>query len=776
MSDRVKGGPHLEIGHVLFIDIVGYSQLLISEQRERVETLNRLVRNTPQFRASETAGELKRLPTGDGMALVFSDSVEAPVECAVELSRELKEHPEVHVRMGVHSGPVGDITDVNDRSNVAGAGINLAQRVMNRGDAGHILLSRHVADDLEQYPQWRPQLHDLGECEVKHGRKIGLFNLYNGEVGNPAPPSGFRPAEESFWKPHFVFPLVALCLLIAGFGSYFIWHRTVPKPPGKSVAVLPFENLSDDKENGYFAGGIQTDILTNLAKIGDLKVISRSSVMRYAGSPQNVRNIGQALGVGAVVEGTVRRSANQVRISVQLIDAATDQHIWAEEYDRELTDPFAIQSELALKIASALRTKLSPVEEARLKQRPTESVEAYLNYLRARDGEQTSDLTTVISLYKKAIQLDPTFALAFARLSIIENVIYQSTGIPSYLEEASSAAREALRLQPLLPEAHLAMGFNYYRGSRDYDNALRELAIAQAGLPNESEIFLVIGSIKGRQGEWAESTTNLEQAAALNPQDGLLWANLGSNYRAMRNFAEAARCFERGIAADRDQFINHWLLAWLSIDQNGDLSQMEKLLAGRAENPDGLGRITLAGFQLKMMQRKFGEALQLITGNKLEMFSDWEAPTPIPRSLLIGRVYFALNNTVNARASFDRARQALEQAVRENPGDASRHALLGEAYAGLGRKEEGISEGKQATELLPETRDAFDGPQITIALARIYSQTGESDQALILLEHALAIPAGVTKFELQLDPAWDSLRSNPRFQQLLALPVSQKQG
>jgi TolB-like protein/Tfp pilus assembly protein PilF len=775
MSDEAKGDLHLEIGHVLFIDIVGYSQLLISEQRERVETLNRLVRNTPQFRASESAGELMRLPAGDGMALVFSNSVEAPVECAIELSRELKKYPEVRVRMGVHSGPVSGITDVNDRSNVAGAGINVAQRVMDRGDAGHILLSRHVADDLEQYSRWRPQLHDLGECEIKHGRKLGIVNFYSSEVGNSTVPSRFKRGEEtrSFWKPRFVVPFVALCLL-AGFGGYY-WHRQASKAPGKSIAVLPFENLSDDKENGYFAGGIQDDILTNLAKIGDLKVISRSSVMKYAGSPQDVRSIGQALGVAAVLEGSVRRSANQVRINVQLINAATDEHIWAEEYDRELTDPFAIQSELALKIASALHTKLSAAEEARLKQRPTQSGEAYLNYLQARDGEQTSDLNTVITLYKKAIQLDPTFALAFARLSYIENVLYQSTGIPRYLEEAGSAAREALRLQPSLPEAHLALGFNYYRGTRDYDNALRELALAQAGLPNESEIFLVIGSIKRRQGKWAESTASLEKAAALSPREGLLWANLGSNYRAMRNFAEATRCFERGIAAEPDEFVNRWLLAWLPIDQNGDLTQMEKLLAGRAANSDPLGRITLALFQLKMMQRKFGEALQRISDNKLEQLSAWEAPTPVPRSLLFGRVYIALNDGANARASFDQARQVLEQAVRENPSDASRHALLGEAYAGLGRKEEAVRQGKQATELLPETRDAFDGPQMTIALARIYSQTGEADRAINLLARSLITPAGITKFELQLDPAWDSLRSNPRFQQLLASPAAQKQ-
>lgn len=776
MPEKVKSDLHLEIGHVLFIDIVGYSQLFIGEQREQVEILNRLVRNTPRFRVSEAAGHLTRLPSGDGMALVFSDNAEAPVECAIELSQELRNYPEVHVRMGVHSGPVSGLMDVNDRSNIAGAGINVAQRVMDRGDAGHILISRHVADDLENFPRWRSQLHDLGECKIKHGRKVGIVNLYSSEVGNPAQPSKLKPVEEArrFWKLKFVIPVVAVFLALAALGAYFIWHRSPAKAPGKSIAILPFENLSDDKENDYFAGGIQNDILTNLAKIGDLKVISRGSVMRYAGSPQNVRTIGQALGVAAVLEGSVRRSGNQVRISAQLINAATDEHIWAEEYDRAMTDPFAIQSELALKIASALLTKLSPAEEARLKQRPTESGEAYLNYLQARDGEQTADLKTVISLYKKAIELDPAFALAFARLSVIENVLYHATKSSKYLDEAGSAAREALRLQPSLPEAHLALGFNYYRGSRDYDNALRELAIAQAGLPNESEIFLVIGSIKRRQGQWAESTANLEKAATLNPQEGLRWANLGSNYRAMRDFAAAARCFERGIAAEPDQFVNHWLLAWLPIDQHGDLSPMEKLLAGRLENPDDLGRVTLAGFQLKMMQRKFSEALQLIIDSKLEQFSDWEAPTPLPRSLLLGRAYNSLSDNANARASFEEARHVLEQAVQENPADASRHVLLGEAYCGLGRKDEAVREGERAVELLPETKDAFDGPQITIALARIHTQTGEAEQALSLLEHSLVTPAGITKYELQLDPVWDSLRSNPRFQQMLASTAAQK--
>src|SRR5438105_5026250 len=350
------GDARLEIGHVLFIDIVGYSKLLVKQQSELLGELNEIVSGTNEFRQAESAGKLIRLPTGDGMALVFRTNGEAPVECAMEIARALKTHPAIQLRMGIHSGPVNEVVDVNQRANIAGAGINMAQRVMDCGDAGHILLSKHVAEDLEQDDRWRPFLHDLGTCEVKHGVRVGVINLYSDEVGNPQLPKKFLALKKHRSHVHWVEVAIGLVVLVAIAAAFlFVLRRQMRSALAvteKSVAVLPFENLSSDKENAYFADGVQDEILTNLARIADLKVISRTSVMQYkTGLQRNLREIGQQLGVAHLLEGSVQRAANRVRVNAQLIDARTDAHPWAQTYDRDLADVFAIQSEIAKAIA-----------------------------------------------------------------------------------------------------------------------------------------------------------------------------------------------------------------------------------------------------------------------------------------------------------------------------------------------------------------------------------------------------------------------------------------
>ena len=413
MPIEIKKEIQLEIAHVLFIDIVGYSKLLIDEQRDYSHTLNEVVRETDSFRAADAAGKLTRLPTGDGMALVFATTPDAPVSCALQISKALRSHPELRVRMGIHSGPVSGITDVNDRSNVAGAGINLAQRVMDCGDAGHILLSKHVADDLEQYRQWRSHLHDLGDCEVKHDVRVHVVNLYTDELGNRELPEKFQLAKATLTAPPTSAPvakpaprsrgLIAALIIAVGLaavaGLYIFSHRPTPiAPPSasaptpaavvipeKSIAVLPFENLSDDQDNAFFTDGVQDEILTDLAKIADLKVISRTSVMQYkSGVARNLRKIGEELGVAHVVEGSVQRAANKIRVNAQLIDARTDAHLWAQTYDRDLADVFAIQSEIAKAIADQLQAKLSPNEKKAIEQPPTTDLAAFDLYSRAK--------------------------------------------------------------------------------------------------------------------------------------------------------------------------------------------------------------------------------------------------------------------------------------------------------------------------------------------------------------------------------------------------------
>src|SRR5229473_3599822 len=448
---------HLEIAHVLFMDVVGYSKLLVNEQREIMQQLNQLVRKTAQFQTSEANGKLISIPSGDGMALVFFQSLEEPVQCALEISRLLRNYPRLRLRMGVHSGPVDQIKDVNDRLNVAGAGINFAQRVMDCGDAGHILLSKRVADDLAQDSLWQPLLHEVGEIEVKHGVKLGIVNLYTEELGNSQTPRKLSHLRAQ---------------------TRFIPSERGLDVPEKSIAVLPFENLSADPENVFFADGVQDEILMNLAKIADLKVTSRSSVMQYRAPMRNLREISGALGVAHILEGNVQRAGNRVRVSAQLIDARTDTHLWAENYHRPLDDVFAIQSEIAKTVADQLQAKLSPAEKAAIEQPPTADLVAYDRYLRGKALLDTVNSNTrgrenlfqAVRLLDQAVARDPAFLLAYCELVSAHDQLhfYGVDHSPARLRLASEARDKALRLGPNRGESHLTAADIHYRCYRDY--------------------------------------------------------------------------------------------------------------------------------------------------------------------------------------------------------------------------------------------------------------------------------------------------------------------
>ena len=543
---EVKKEIDLEIAHVLFVDIVGYSKLLINEQRRLLEVLNQLVRGTEQFRVAEQNGRLISIPTGDGMALVFYQSPEAPVECALELARADQAHPELRLRMGVHSGPVSGVIDVNGRANIAGTGINMAQRVMDCGDAGHILLSKRVAEDLEQYGHWQPHLHDLGETEVKHGVRLRVANLYTNELGNPALPEKFKVssgANDSPAKPaskrgrmpwhEAVLALLLLAGLLAA-GVFFFHHRPAQKPtaaftagtpvavsvPDKSIAVLPFENLSDDKQNAYFADGVQDEVLSHLARIADLKVISRTSVMQYkAGAQRNLREIGQQLGVAHVLEGSVQRAGAKVRVIAQLIDARTDAHLWGQTYDRDLADVFAIQSDIAKTIADQLQAKLSPKERVAIEQRPTANLAAFDLYTRAKTLLLTANFSALkkdsllqaIELLNQAVTRDPSFLLAYCQLTGAHDYLYffGLDRTPARLALADAAVETALRLRPDSGEAHLALAQHVYHGYLDYERARAEIAIAQRTLPNNPRPLQLLGYIDRRQARWNEAVRTI---------------------------------------------------------------------------------------------------------------------------------------------------------------------------------------------------------------------------------------------------------------------------
>lgn len=585
-------------------------------------------------------------------------------------------------------------------------------------------------------------------------------------AGEECPPSPSRKRN--------IFTLAILGLLISALIGYFVLSRT-PKPPklGKSIAVLPFANFSSDPANAYFADGIQDDVLTNLAKISELKVISRTSVMPYRGQTHNIREIGKALNVATVLEGSVRKDGNRVRINVQLIDATTDRHLWAQIYDRELTDVFAIQSELAQEIASALKARLSPSEQAQIERKPTENGDAYLLYLEAheifgRPDRHHNDVARVESLYEKAIQLDPAFALAHARLSHVQSwMFYAIEPLPARAQKARTAANEAIRLQPDLPESHLAMGFVHYYVDRDYDAALSELAIARRGLPNDAGVYRAMAAIQRRQGKWDESSASYAKAVSLDPKDPILLENMGMNYLAVRDYATAARIFDRAVKAAPETFTIRELRARVDFYSKGDLRPMQALLADWPENIDPNGTITLARHNLKMYERKFEELIGILERSPAEK-SRGETSAPISKAFLKATVYAAMKETEKARANYEEAREKAEKAVQESPEDAPRHALLGLIYAGLGRCDEATAEARRAVELLPETKDAFDGPILAMSRARISMMCGDADTALALLDRSLQTPAGMTVHELRLDPVWDPLRSDARFQQMLA--------
>src|SRR5437868_10434114 len=576
MPDEQKTQLRLEIAHVLFMDIVGYSKLLIDEQSEALQELNEIVRKTDAVRAAEAAGQLIFLPTGDGMALVFTGSVEDPVECALQISQKLRAQPSLPVRMGIHSGPVHHVADVNQRENIAGAGINIAQRVMDCGDAGHILLSKRVADDLAQYRRWQPYLHELGDFEVKHGVVVSVVNLYADVVGNPEPPAKFKTvaaavsaARSTRSKRGMPWHEVALAgLVVAGLivgGVFFFRHRapeqTTAAPsassstavggaiPEKSIAVLPFENRSEDKANAYFADGIQDEILTRLSKIAQLKVISRTSTQHYKSAPENLPEIARQLGVAHILEGSVQKSGDAVRVNVQLIKAANDSHLWADTFDRKLTDIFSVESEVAKAIADQLRVKLTGQEEQVIAAKSTDNPEAYDAYLRAlayslKAGAASANYLAAEKYLREAVRLDPRFALSWALLSYVDARGYitatlQPTG--ALREEARQAAETALTLQPNLGEAVLAKGQYHYACLKDYDTAVRYFEQARQLLPNSSRIPEALAYVARRRGQWDRSESYFNEAERLDPRNAYLVTQHVASYFNLRRFPEALR-------------------------------------------------------------------------------------------------------------------------------------------------------------------------------------------------------------------------------------------
>jgi TolB-like protein/class 3 adenylate cyclase/thioredoxin-like negative regulator of GroEL len=780
MPAEIKKEIQLEIAHVLFTDIVGYSKLPINQQRALVERLNEIVRATDEFQAAETAGRLITIPTGDGITLVFYDSPETPAECALEISRALKKHPELQLRMGIHSGPVSGVIDATGKANVAGAGINIAQRVMDCGDAGHILLSKHVAEDLEEYPHWQPHLHELGECEVKHGVRVSVVNLHTEELGNPAVPEKLKAARVAAaaqrkkaafrWLSVGVGSLLAV-LAVIGF-LLFQYRRPVELPvPEKSIAVLPFENLSRDPDNAYFATGIQDEILTRLAKIGALKVISHTSTQQYAVRPGNLREIALQLGVANILEGSVQRAADQVHINVQLIRAETGEHLWAESYDRKLERIFGVEAEVATAVAEALRAKLTSAEQQALEQKPTNNPQAYDAYLRGlayalRPGYYERDKLAAVERFSEAAKLDPKFAVAWAWLARVSALGYfNSAGsdVAALRETAKNAVAKVTQLEPNLGEAFLAEGYFHYYCEENYDAAIASFEKARQLAPKTSDALEALALVSRRKGEWQKSFEYFRQATEIDPRNTSLLASYGETYAELREYSFALKVYDQLLEISPDN--TEALASKAEIYQStANLSEAATLLSRVRYDPSS-ENFFIQIWQ-RIYQRRFADAIALIR----DAIATRDLPLGIKTTYdwtLADLKQFA-GDTIGARIAWQQVRDEVESLRRQSKGERFVFPALAAAYAALG-------DPRKAFAIIDQVPvDALNVGGLAYLRARIAVYAGNKDSAIEQLATSAhnPVPGGsgfsATYGDLKLNPVWDSLRGDPRFEKIVA--------
>jgi TolB-like protein/class 3 adenylate cyclase/Flp pilus assembly protein TadD len=816
VSTEVKKEIELEIAYVLFVDIVGYSKLVTSEQRRLLELLNQIVRQSEHFRSAEAKHRLLSVPTGDGMALVFYNTPAAPVECALEISSAASEQPELQLRMGIHSGPVSGVVDVSGRSNIAGAGINIAQRIMDCGDAGHILVSKHIAEDLEQYGHWKQHLHELGECEVKHGVRVSVVNLYTEDHGNPEVPQKFLQARHktaeaipvAAEKPRtsrsWIIAAAVIIVAALAVGGYLLSRRSAPvasstatspapvaspaavssaapalaSVPEKSIAVLPFENLSEEKANAFFTDGVQDEILTDLAKIADLKVISRTSVMQYkTGAQRNLREIAQQLGVAHLVEGSVQRVSNRVRVNAQLIDARNDAHLWAQTYDRDLADVFAIQSEIAKAIADQLQAKLSPAEKDAIEQRPTSDIAAFEFYSGAKDlilntgfsaiGAQ--NLRTGIDLLNQALARDPSFFAAYCQLAYAHDTLYAQgfDHTPARLALAEKALQAASQLRRDASETHLARAYHLYFAYRDYDGALAELEIVRSITPNSPAVFELTGYIARRRGAWDEGLRNLERAVALDPRNSFTLQQLAISYAKLRRFAELIAILDRALSIKPDDAEMRAGRASTFLDWKADTRPLHQTIDEiRAKNPQAVKSVADVWFLCALADHDAsgGETALNALGDATFGDDQVQFSAAFGRGLL-GRM---LKNENKARSAFEASRPEQEKIVQEQAEFGPALCILALIDAGRGRKEEALREVRRAVELVPMEKDSSNAINMIHYSAIVYAWVGEKDLALQNLAKAAQLPGFVTYGRLKLLPWYDPLRGDPRFEKIVA--------
>jgi TolB-like protein/Tfp pilus assembly protein PilF len=656
-------------------------------------------------------------------------------------------------------------------------------------------------------------LHNLGEAEVKHGAHVSVVNLYTEELGNPEVPQKFLQARHkaaaavpvAAEKPRtnrsWIIAAVIILVAALGVGGYVLSRRSAPvandsaptpvpattpaksappaAAPEKSIAVLPFENLSEEKQNAFFTDGVQDEILTALAKVADLKVISRTSVMQYkTGAQRNLREIGQQLGVAHLLEGSVQRAANKVRVNAQLIDARNDAHLWAQTYDRDLADVFAIQSEIAKAIADQLQAKLSPNEKAAIEQRPTTDLVAFDLYTRAKALRLSAvtfnvlakeNLLQAVELLNQALAHDPAFLLAWCELASSHDQLYflGYDHTPARLASAETAVEKAKSLRPDAGETHLVVAQHRYRGYRDYDGARAEIAIAQRTLPNDPLPFELLGYIDRRQSRWAESTRNLERAIELDPRNFYTLQQISLSYRSLRQFADMAAVLDRAHAIVPNDVDTKVARALVELDWRADTRPLRTVIdAVLAENPAIAPTLADTWLTLALSDHDFGTAARALAalGNN-PITSDNISLSPAFARGLVAR---AQGDSIAANAAFSEARTRQEKLVHEQPDYGPVLCVLGLIDAALGHKEDALRQGRRAIELLPITKDSVNGAHMVEFFAITCAWAGEKDLALQQLTVAIQNPSFINYGQLKLHPYWDPLRGDPRFEKIVA--------
>ncbi len=788
-----------KLAAIMFTDMVGYSALSQRDDKLALELLEEhreLLRKIfPQFNGTE----IKTI--GDAFLVEFNSALEA-AQCAIEIQRKLAHRNadapsdrQIELKIGIH---IGDV--VHRGGDVYGDGVNIASRIEPLAGAGGICVSMDVERQIRNAVETR--FEKLGPTELKNiSVPMELFRIVL-PWERSAPPTvkteNRKPKSETIINPATRWIWVAAILLILiGVGWWWrsgtgrisagrpdknepVPRQSEPAPiPEKSIAVLPFENLSEDKSNAFFADGVQDEILTDLAKIADLKVISRTSVMQYRNAAgRNLREIGKQLGVAHVVEGTVQRAADKVRVNTQLINARTDVHEWAENYDRPVNDVFAIQSEIAQTIAEQLKAHLSPTEKAAIAQAPTKDIVANDLYLRSRALDDMSNdpgakgyLLQGITLLEEALRRDPNFVSAQCLLSEIYTDLFWFgfDHSPARLEQAHAALQQAERIAPNTGEVHMSKGLYAYHGFRDYEQARKEFELARESLPNSSRLFLYTGVVDRRQARWDDAFRNMDRAVELDPRNFLVLEEAGFTYGGRSHWDAAKGLLERAIQVSPKDYFARIQLASNSFYERGDLGPLRaQLNVFLKEGSEATTNAAQDFIECALAERDQASAAQALTFIPAEGSIFEPANFLTPRDWFVGLVARSFGDTKEAQRAFTAARVIAAKTVQDQPDYAAAWSWLGMIDAGLGRKADAIAEGKRACELLPISKDAWEAPIYITNLALIYAWVGEKDLALEQLTIAAQNAPGISYGDLKLDPRWDSLRGDPRFEKLVA--------